>query len=160
MPTWKSDTKLYEQFQHAPRAEISVTRFPSAARMQMERIDRWTEWVADVSSFPWRYTTSEVAYIVEGEADILPNDGGEQVSVRQGDVVTLPKGLSCTWYIKGKLKKRYKYVTDANAYAYKNMENDHPTVGSVYSGIPEILGATNINEHRGFNGILDDERKF
>eukprot|EP00465_Bigelowiella_longifila_P011564 CAMPEP_0185273236 /NCGR_PEP_ID=MMETSP1359-20130426/49043_1 /TAXON_ID=552665 /ORGANISM="Bigelowiella longifila, Strain CCMP242" /LENGTH=165 /DNA_ID=CAMNT_0027865789 /DNA_START=324 /DNA_END=822 /DNA_ORIENTATION=- len=122
---------------------------------------KMAEWLADdVSSFPWRYTTTEVAYIVEGEADIVPNDGRKRVTARPGDVVTLPKGLSCTWYIKGKLKKRYKYVTDSNAYAYTNMHNDHPTVGSVHTGIPEILGAVDVNEHREFRGILEDERKF
>jgi uncharacterized protein len=40
--------------------------------------------------------------------EVIP-DGGAPVNFGAGDLVTFPRGLSCTWKIRRDVKKHYKF---------------------------------------------------
>ncbi|MBC6472999.1 MAG: cupin domain-containing protein [Hormoscilla sp. GM102CHS1] len=46
--------------------------------------------------------------MLAGEVIVTP-DGGEPVQFCQGDLVTFPAGMSCTWKILQDVKKHYQF---------------------------------------------------
>jgi len=73
-------------------------------------------------------TMKEVAYIMEGEATIIPRDSRDPVTVRAGDVVTIPAGLVAHWKVTRPLRKRYKFLS-------RKEHNVHQYPGSKHSGL-------------------------
>ncbi len=68
----------------------------------------WSIWEKEVSSFPWTYDMEEVCYILEGAVAVTP-DNGEPVSIKAGDLVTFPKGMSCFWDVSSPIRKHYLF---------------------------------------------------
>ncbi len=87
-------------------AEIKVERRPSKARLQELGVRTWPIWTKEVSEFPWTYDTREICYFLEGEVEVIPQ-GGEPVRMGEGDLVTFPAGMSCTWRVKKPVRKHY-----------------------------------------------------
>ncbi len=81
---------------------------PSKETLHSLGVDGWPIWTKEVSTFPWQYDSQEVAYILEGEVTVAP-DNGKPVHFRAGDLVTFPKGLSCVWGVKKALRKHYQF---------------------------------------------------
>ncbi|MBD3244835.1 MAG: DUF861 domain-containing protein [Candidatus Moranbacteria bacterium] len=88
--------------------EIQIDNNPSSEKLQNLDVSSWGVWEKETSSFPWSYDEQESCYILEGEAEITPEDG-EKVVIKSGDFVVFPKGLKCTWDIKKPIKKHYKF---------------------------------------------------
>lgn len=63
----------------------------------------------DVSEFPWTYSDDEAALILEGEVTVVPDDGNPAVTIKAGDYVKFPKGMSCTWKVTKAINKHYKF---------------------------------------------------
>ena len=40
---------------------------------------------------------------------VVTPDGGEPVEMGQGDFVTFPQGMSCTWKIRKDVRKHYMF---------------------------------------------------
>jgi uncharacterized cupin superfamily protein len=87
--------------------EITVEHNPSPAKLDVLYVEDWPVWTKEVSEFPWTYTQKEVCYIVEGEVTVTP-EGGAPVTLRRGDLVTFPQGMSCTWNITRPIRKHYR----------------------------------------------------
>ena len=68
----------------------------------------WPIWEKEASRFPWVYESIEECYFLKGEATVKSKDG-KAVTFGEGDFVTFPKGLSCTWIIKQPVKKHYHF---------------------------------------------------
>jgi hypothetical protein len=85
-----------------------VEHNPSPAKLDVIGVDDWPIWTKEVSTFPWTYDRSETCYLLEGEAIVTP-DGGQPVTIREGDLVTFPAGLSCTWDIRVPVRKHYNF---------------------------------------------------
>lgn len=68
----------------------------------------WPIWTKEVSTFPWTYDDRETCLFLEGEVIVTP-EGGEPVAMGKGDLVTFPKGMSCTWEIRKDVKKHYNF---------------------------------------------------
>ncbi|MDJ1172251.1 cupin domain-containing protein [Roseofilum sp. BLCC_M154] len=85
---------------------IQIEHQPS--REHLDRLGIWdcTIWEKEVSEFPWTYDCSETCYLLTGEVIVTPDDG-EPVQFAQGDLVTFPAGLSCTWKILKPVRKHY-----------------------------------------------------
>ena len=49
----------------------------------------------------------EICLIIEGEAKIK-TEKGESYLIKSGDLVEIPKGLSCEWKIIKNLKKHFR----------------------------------------------------
>lgn len=88
--------------------KIHIERNPSPAKLEVMGVDDWPIWTKEVSTFPWTYDAIEICYIVEGEAVVTPV-GGEPETIREGDLVHFPKGMSCTWDVRVPVRKHYRF---------------------------------------------------
>lgn len=88
-------------------SKIVVESNPPAARLEALGVGKWPTWSKEVSVFPWVFPEQEIAYVLEGEVVIKPDDGSAPVVFRKGDLVTFPAGLRCTWEVKQPLRKHY-----------------------------------------------------
>jgi uncharacterized cupin superfamily protein len=89
-------------------ADIIVEHALSDARLAELGVENWATWRKEVSTFEWDFDEVETAYILEGEAVITPDKGGEPVSFGADDLVAFPEGLSCTWDVRKPLFKHYR----------------------------------------------------
>lgn len=89
--------------------DITVDSNPSEARLKQLGVVHWPTWQKEVSIFPWSFVTTEIAFIVEGECVMTPNDGGPATTFKAGDLVVFPNGYKGTWEVKKPLKKRFKH---------------------------------------------------
>jgi uncharacterized cupin superfamily protein len=67
----------------------------------------WPIWEKEESEFPWEYYDQETCLILEGKAIVKTPQ--EIVEFGAGDYVVFPEGLKCTWEIKKKIRKHYKF---------------------------------------------------
>jgi uncharacterized cupin superfamily protein len=86
---------------------IRVER-PSPETLENLGVTRWPIWTKEVSEFPWTYDTEEICYLLEGKVLVTPQDG-PPVTFGQGDLVTFPRGVSCTWKILEDVRKHYRF---------------------------------------------------
>jgi uncharacterized protein len=87
---------------------IKVERRPSRERLKELGVAGWPIWTKEASEFPWTYDTPETCYFLAGEVTVTGSDG-ETASMVQGDLVTFPAGMSCTWKISKDVKKHYRF---------------------------------------------------
>lgn len=88
--------------------KITVEK-PDSSKLEALGVKQWPTWSKEVSTFPWDYSSQEVAYILEGDVTVTPKGGGDPVSFGAGDLVTFPAGLSCVWEVKKALRKHYQF---------------------------------------------------
>ncbi|AKG23240.1 cupin domain-containing protein [Calothrix sp. 336/3] len=86
--------------------EIIIERQATPERLQELGVKTWGIWQKEVSQFPWTYDSQETCYFLAGDVIVTP-DGGEAVQMGKGDLVTFPRGMSCTWDIRQDVKKHY-----------------------------------------------------
>lgn len=67
----------------------------------------WPIWTKEVSEFDWHYDEQEICYLLEGEVEVTTTEG--KVRFGQGDLVTFPQGLDCTWQVKKPVRKHYRF---------------------------------------------------
>ena len=87
---------------------ILIEHNVSPAKLDVLYIEDWPIWKKEVSEFEWEYDKSETCYIIEGEAIVTPV-GQESVTITEGDMVTFPKGMKCTWKITEAIEKHYSF---------------------------------------------------
>ena len=75
-------------------------------------VDSWGTWSKDVSEFDWYYDDTETCYVLDGEVEVIGEDGSK-ISFEKGDIVQFKKGLKCVWKVKKHIRKRY-YFGDLN----------------------------------------------
>jgi uncharacterized cupin superfamily protein len=88
--------------------DIRTQHNPDIKRLEEIGVTSWPIWEKEVSEFPWHYDEMETCYLLEGEVIVTP-DGGEPVRFGKGDLVTFPKGVSCTWNVLKPVRKHYKF---------------------------------------------------
>ena len=86
--------------------KITVEKKPTKAHLEALGVSKWPTWEKEVSVFPWVFPEEEIAYILEGECVITP-DNGAPVRFGKGDLVTFPAGMSASWEVKKTLHKHY-----------------------------------------------------
>lgn len=93
-------------------SSINIEHKPSKERLETLGVTKWATWEKEVSVFPWVFPEQEIAYILEGECVITP-ENGVAVKFGKGDLVTFPAGMKTSWEVKKPLHKHYKL--DGNA---------------------------------------------
>jgi len=88
--------------------KIKIERQPDERRLSSLGVRRWPIWTKESSEFPWTYDSSETCYFLEGEV-VVTADDGEQVKVGKGDLVTFPRGMSCTWKVIAPVRKHFTF---------------------------------------------------
>ena len=74
---------------------------------ETKEAESWPIWEKEESEFPWECDVQETCLILEGKAVVKTPD--ENIEFEAGDYVVFPEGLICTWEIKQKIKKHYKF---------------------------------------------------
>jgi len=87
-------------------SNIRVER-PDAQRLKTLNVTTWPIWTKEPSTFDWHYDEAETCYMLEGEVTVTTGQG--DLVVRQGDLVTFPKGLDCTWQVTQAVRKHYRF---------------------------------------------------
>jgi uncharacterized protein len=64
-------------------------------------------WEKEPSVFAWHYDDQETCLVLEG--DVTVEGAGQSVSFGPGDFVVFPEGLDCTWTVKKKIRKHYRF---------------------------------------------------
>ena len=84
---------------------------PAPAEAELANIKgSWGTWGCGVSEFPWSYSDDETAYLLEGEVTVTPDDKSlPAVTIKAGDLVKFPKGMSCTWKVTKAINKHYNF---------------------------------------------------
>ena len=85
---------------------ICVER-PDATRLAALGVSRWPTWTKEPSRFDWSYDDQETCYFLEGQVTVTTDQG--EVRIGAGDLVTFPKGLSCTWRVTQAIRKHYRF---------------------------------------------------
>ena len=78
--------------------EIKIEHNPSPERLKELGVSSRLIWTKEVSEFLWEYDERETCYFLEGDVIVAP-DGGKSIEVSIGDLVTFPKGMTCTFKI-------------------------------------------------------------
>jgi len=88
---------------------MSKIKVEKADKKKLEalKIDSWSPWECEPSTFDWEYTDDETCYVSEGRAKVTTAE--EEVEFGKGDIVVFPKGLKCKWHVIEKIKKVYKF---------------------------------------------------
>lgn len=81
---------------------------PQQAEMEEKGVFAWPVWEKEASRFDWSYEQTEQCYILEGEIEIITEDGSFEI--KPGDFVTFEKGLSCEWNITKAVRKHYNFI--------------------------------------------------
>lgn len=71
-------------------------------------IDDWATWDCEPSQFDWQYSSTEIAYVFEGDVHVT-TDEGDIVQILPGMLVTFPKGMKCNWKVNKTIKKAYTF---------------------------------------------------
>ena len=87
---------------------IQVDHNPVESKIKALGIKTWPIWTCEVSEFPWTYDTKETCLILEGEVMVTP-DGGQSVTIKAGDLVVFPSGMSCHWNVVKPIRKHYQF---------------------------------------------------
>lgn len=87
---------------------IVVERGPAEQRLEELGVRGWPVWTKEPSTFPWSYGEPETCFFLEGDVVVTP-EGGEPVRVGEGDLVTFPAGMSCTWEVRAAVRKHYRF---------------------------------------------------
>jgi len=74
---------------------------------EKQEAESWPIWEKEESTFPWEYDEQETCLILKGKAVVKTPEGN--IKFAAGDYVVFPLGLRCTWEIKDKIKKHYKF---------------------------------------------------
>ncbi len=86
---------------------IQIEHQPTPEHLSELKVKNWPIWTKEVSEFSWFYDCAETCYLLEGEV-IVTTEDGNSVQFGQGDLVTFPQGLSCTWKILKPVRKHYQ----------------------------------------------------
>ncbi|MFM7448993.1 MAG: cupin domain-containing protein [Leptolyngbyaceae cyanobacterium] len=87
---------------------IQVTAQADAAQLEEMGVFDWPIWTKEISEFPWYYDEAETCYLLAGKVIVTP-ENGVAVEFQQGDLVTFPAGMACSWKILQAVRKHYRF---------------------------------------------------
>ncbi|EXB93134.1 hypothetical protein L484_024472 [Morus notabilis] len=99
----------------SPNLKIIVESNPSSSRLSELGINSWPKWGCPPGKFILKFDASETCYLLKGKVKVYPKGSSssssdhEFVEFGAGDLVIIPKGLSCTWDILVAVDKYYKF---------------------------------------------------
>lgn len=88
--------------------EIIVDHAPDPGKLSSLGVFSWPVWSCEASEFPWTYDSRETCLLLEGEVVVTP-DGDVPVTIKAGDLVIFPSGMSCRWQVLQTVRKHYHF---------------------------------------------------
>ncbi|CAB4291389.1 unnamed protein product [Prunus armeniaca] len=74
----------------------------------------WTS-SAGPRRYQLKFDAEETCYLLKGRVKAYPKGSSEAVEFGAGDLVTIPKGLSCTWDVSVAVDKHYKFESSSSS---------------------------------------------
>ena len=72
-------------------------------------------WGCSPGKYQLKFDAEEICYLVKGKVKAYPKGSSEFVEFGAGDLVTIPKGLSCTWDVSVAVDKYYKFESTSSS---------------------------------------------
>ncbi|KAG8389137.1 hypothetical protein BUALT_Bualt02G0197900 [Buddleja alternifolia] len=93
--------------------KIIVQKAPSESQLSELGIKYWPKWGCPPGKYQLKFDAQETCYLVRGKVKVYPknSESEEVVEFGAGDLVVIPKGLSCTWDVSVAVDKHYKFET-------------------------------------------------
>ncbi|XP_021847854.1 uncharacterized protein [Spinacia oleracea] len=93
---------------------IVVEKNPSESRLSELGIKSCPKWACSPGKYQLRFDAEETCYLVKGKVRVYKKgstttEETEFVEFGAGDLVTIPKGLSCTWDVLLSVDKFYTF---------------------------------------------------
>ncbi|KAI4294852.1 hypothetical protein MLD38_040842 [Melastoma candidum] len=94
---------------------IVVERNPSESRLAELNIKCWPKWGCPPGKYQLKFDAEETCYLVKGKVKVYPKGSSSSGAVEfgAGDLVTIPKGLSCTWDVSVAVDKYYIFESNS-----------------------------------------------
>ncbi|CAK9328607.1 unnamed protein product [Citrullus colocynthis] len=99
--------------------KIIVERNPSQAKLSQLNIHCWPKWGCSAGKYQLKFEAEETCYLVKGKVKVYPKGTDSSSSCEEytefgaGDLVIIPKGLSCTWDVSVAVDKFYKFESQS-----------------------------------------------
>jgi len=87
-------------------SEVKIEK-PTPEKLRALGVEKWGTWECEPSTFDWSYDSPETCYILEGKVKVKTPSGVAEFG--KGDLVRFPEGLSCTWTVIEKVRKKYLF---------------------------------------------------
>ncbi|XP_018489273.2 uncharacterized protein LOC108859868 [Raphanus sativus] len=92
------------------RMDIVIEHNPSSIKLSELGVMSWPKWSCQPGRYALVFEERETCYLVKGKVKVYPKgSSSEFVEFGAGDLVTIPKGLSCTWEVSLFIDKHYKF---------------------------------------------------
>ncbi|XP_060181278.1 uncharacterized protein LOC132610888 [Lycium barbarum] len=97
--------------------KIIVQKNPSESQLSELGIKSWPKWGCSPGKYQLKFDAEETCYLLRGKVKVYPKNTTETSSVEfgAGDLVIIPKGLSCTWDVFVAIDKHYKFESSSSS---------------------------------------------
>ncbi|XWS76167.1 hypothetical protein CRYUN_Cryun01aG0153200 [Craigia yunnanensis] len=93
---------------------IVVERNPSDSKLSELNIKCWPKWGCSPGKYQLKFDAEETCYLLKGKVKAYPKGSSSDfVEFGAGDLVIIPKGLSCTWDVSVAVDKHYKFESSS-----------------------------------------------
>ncbi|KAK7318617.1 hypothetical protein RJT34_03320 [Clitoria ternatea] len=94
---------------------ITIETNPSESRLAKLNIKCWPKWGCAPGKYQLKFDAEETCYLLKGKVKVYTKGSSEFVEFGAGDLVTIPKGLNCTWDVSVAVDKYYQFeATSSN----------------------------------------------
>ncbi|KAI4329847.1 hypothetical protein MLD38_028187 [Melastoma candidum] len=92
---------------------IVVESNPPESRLADLNIKCWPKWGCPPGKYQLRYDAEETCYLIRGKVKAYRKGCPDSaVEFGAGDLVTIPRGLSCTWDVSVAVDKHYMFESN------------------------------------------------
>ncbi|KAG4982011.1 hypothetical protein AAZX31_10G039200 [Glycine max] len=88
---------------------ITIESNPPESRLAELNIKYWPKWGCSPGKYQLKFDAEETCYLLKGKVKAYPKGSSEFVEFGAGDLVTIPRGLNCTWDVSVAVDKCYKF---------------------------------------------------
>ncbi|KAJ8535677.1 hypothetical protein K7X08_023397 [Anisodus acutangulus] len=93
---------------------IVVQKNPSESQLNELGIKSWPKWGCSPGKYQLKFDAQETCYLLRGKVKVSTKNSNETVEFGAGDLVIIPKGLSCTWDVSVAVDKHYKFDSSSH----------------------------------------------
>nr|XP_010905412.1 uncharacterized protein LOC105032623 [Elaeis guineensis] len=88
---------------------ILVEKNPPQSRFLKLGINSWPKWGCPPGKFHLKFDAEEICYLLKGKVKAYIKGSSECVDFTAGDLVVIPRGVTCTWHVLVPVDKHYKF---------------------------------------------------
>ncbi|KAG4188859.1 hypothetical protein ERO13_A08G191450v2 [Gossypium hirsutum] len=99
---------------------IFVEKNPSDSKLSELNIKCWPKWGCSPGKYQLKFDAEETCYLLKGKVRVYPKASSststaEMVEFGAGDLVIIPKGLSCIWDVSIAVDKHYQFQSSSSS---------------------------------------------